>query len=190
MTQQMIMSLTHSDEMAALRALVQSLPRGSRCLELGTFLAGTWQQLAFLRPDCEFWTIDHYLHYPHPWEQLAVYRATGQFQPRTLQLVQELVKHRTNLHCLEGHIPDQAPPGPWHMIFEDSDHTEEGLSKTLPWIEQNISKRGYLCMHDYRPEATEFPLRWPAVERACEELRQNGWHVDRMVNSLVVFQKN
>ena len=183
--------LISAPELEFMKALLTSLGRGSRGLELGTFLGHTSRAWALHRPDCEFTTIDHYQAYPHPHEQYLTYRATGVFQQRTLSVVKSLHQDLANLTCLEGTAPRDCPPGPWDLIFEDSDHTAQGLAETIPWCRANLAPRGYLCIHDHRPHSDEeqlYPRRWPAVEQWVETLSREMTLV-RIVDSLVVFQR-
>ena len=173
------------DEAAYLYQVAQSLPKRSRCVEVGRFKGGsTFLMGAALPEEAKVISIDNHTKMDLP--------ANGPIYDRALQkeLARYGLEERVELLVMDS-LEAPAEPESLEMAFLDGDHTFEGVSRDFHHWKGALKRGGHLMLHDAavgRPYATGLPGCMRLV-RGIEEREPEFTKVGQ-VGSLVHFVRS
>jgi hypothetical protein len=189
-------SLMSIAEKSLLRKLAKDLAPASVVVEVGTYLGGSASIMAEANPAIKIFTYDLYNGQDSDpfFGTSLVEKALGAGVERTLESVSKVtnsyqnIELRRSLPRLPGSFKWQGDP--IDLLFDDGDHTVQGLPLNLNYWLQFLKDDGIIALHDCRPWLhLAHNLRWPGVEIEVERLVSLGYTKVLQVDSLVILQK-
>ena len=188
-------ALMMDSEKKYLHQLAALIPNGGIVLEVGTFLGASSSIMAHANPNITIHTIDMYWDdhdRDRPWVQDMLNSALGKFQPRTLESVSKIVSEYKNIKLYKGFSPKHFMD--WNieidLYFEDGFHTNPRLENNINFWSKFIKKRGYLVLHDHRPNLPiGHPSRFVDTETCAVSLLNEGYKKIDQIDGMLILQK-
>lgn len=199
-------SLTHTTEKHCLDWIARRLAQGSLIVEVGSALGCSAAIMANANPTIKIKSIDQWQTDTDTQRRYDVYQriAIQEFlggPPRSRERIAERLSHYKNIEFIEGRSPqsfESTDIDNIDLLFEDSDHTDPGLTANLDFWLPRVRNGGLVLLHDYRPWLPEEfaqlgraqgPWRFPAVDQAVDRLQAQGYQLLTTVHSLAVLRK-
>ena len=144
-------SMSTAGEQLLLARTAESLPAGSRMVEVGSWLMGTARILAEANPRAQLLCVDPFSGAVVEQASLEFLKDYPEFQGnRSLELARAIVRDLDNITIMAAESPYNLGdhPDAFDLYFEDGNHRDPLLKANLDYWLPLLKPNGILALHD------------------------------------------